>query len=451
MARYDLLVRGGVAVTAEGEKRADLAVTDGIITALEPELAGDAKEEVDARGLHLFPGLIDTHVHFNEPGRTHWEGFATGSRALAAGGGTVFFDMPLNASPPTLDRASFLAKKRAAEASSVTDFALWGGLTPANLERLPELAGCGVVGFKAFMSSSGVEDFAAADDFTLLEGMRSYVKLNLPVAVHAESESLTQGLTRQIRAQGGKSVRDYLRSRPVLAELEAVGRAILFAAETAADLHIVHVSTAKGVMLVGEARAKGVRVTCETCPHYLVFDEEDVERLGAVLKCAPPLRSGAERRELWRALANGHLDILASDHSPSPPDLKERSDFFEVWGGIAGVQSTLPALLTAGPERGLTMSAVVRLTSHNPAVRFGLAAKGRLEPGFDADVSLVDFGETYTLPREALLSRHPLSPYLGRAFRARVQRTMVRGKTVYEDGKITAQQPAKFIQPQKRI
>ena len=446
---HDLIVRGGTLVTPSGPIQADVAVQDGVIAEIAPELTGAASEAFDAAGLHVFPGLIDAHVHFNEPGRAHWEGFATGSAALAAGGGTLFFDMPLNSSPPVLDRESFLAKKTAAEASSLTDFALWGGLTPENLARLPDLAELGVVGFKAFMSESGMDDFTAADDLTLFEGMKMAAQLGLPVAVHAESEALTRGFTEKIRAVGGKGVRDYLATRPVVAELEAISRALLFAEATGADLHIVHVSTARGVALVADAKDRGVRVSCETCPHYLRFTDEDMMRLGAPAKCAPPLRSDNERAALWEAVLRGEVDLIASDHSPSPPDLKAREDFFEVWGGIAGVQSTLDVLLTDRLAHGLPLSKIARLTSTAPAERFGIASKGRLESGFDADLALVDLARTHTLSADDLLSRHKVSPYVGETFRGRVRRTLVRGRTVFADGNVTDHR-GRFIKPQER-
>ena len=440
-----LLVRGGRLVTFEGVEQADLLVEDGRIVQVAPEIVDAAGETLDASGLHVFPGLIDAHVHFNEPGRTHWEGLETGSAALAAGGGTVFIDMPLN-STPTLNRESFLEKKIAAEASSLTDFALWGGLTPKSLDCLDELAECGAVGFKAFMSDSGMDDFQAADDLTLYQGMEAAAKLGLPVAVHAESEALTKALTLEAASKGRKGVRDYLDSRPAVAELEAISRALLFAEETGADLHVVHVSTARGVSLVTEAKRRGARVSCETCPHYLHFTDEDVERLGAVLKCAPPLRSERERQALWRAVLAGEVDLIASDHSPSPPELKEADDFFGVWGGIAGVQSSLNVLLDGHEKQGLPLTEVARLTSQAPAERFGLEGKGRLEPGFDADFSLVDLSSTTTLMENDLLTRHKLSPYLSQPLRGKVRRTVLRGETIYKGGKV-GRARGKFLQP----
>src|SRR5690348_7961148 len=260
MSQYDLIVRNGTLVTTTGTSHADLAVADGHIAAVGPQIAGTSKEEINAEGLYIFPGVIDAHVHFNEPGRTSWEGFATGTRALAAGGTTTFFDMPLNAHPPTLDAASFDLKLAAARASSLVDFALWGGLTPRSLGQLDELAGRGVIGFKAFMSASGIDDFTAADDLTLYEGMAHAARLGRIVAVHAENDGITREFAACAIAEGRTDVRDYLDSRPVVAELEAIERAILFAAETGCALHIVHVSSGRGVALVAGARARGVDV-----------------------------------------------------------------------------------------------------------------------------------------------------------------------------------------------
>ena len=437
----ELVIRGGSLVSAAGVTQTDLAVEGGVI--LQIGEAGTGRTEVNAEGLHIFPGLVDAHVHFNEPGRTHWEGFASGSAALAAGGGTLFFEMPLNAHPPLLTPAEFATKRAAAERSSLTDFALWGGLTPDNSGELAALAACGVVGFKAFMADSGIPEFRAVDDVTLLEGMQQAAELGLPVAVHAESESLTKGLSANIRAAGGRSAQDYLASRPVVAELEAIVRALLFAEETGADLHIVHVSTARGVELVREAAARGVRATCETCPHYLYFSEADLLAKGAPLKCAPPLRADTERLALLNVL--GDLDLIASDHSPAPPDLKTDPDFFEVWGGISGVQATLGVLLSLG----VSLERIAGLTAQNPAERFRLPNQGKLEPGYDADFSLVDLRGTMTLDDTTLLTRYRDGAYFGETLKGRVRATYLRGQAVFADGKVVAAPSGKLVTPER--
>lgn len=448
MSLYDVIVRGGMVVTKSEVRCADIAVAEGRIVDVADEIVGVAAQEIDAEGLHVFPGVIDAHVHFNEPGRSEWEGFATGTRALVAGGATACFDMPLNAHPPTVDGASFDAKVGAARASALVDFGLWGGIVPGNLDRLDELADRGVVGFKAFMSASGIDDFAAVDDLALYEGMARAARLGCLVAVHAENDAITGGLARRAVAEGRTGIRDYLGSRPVVAELEAIARAILFAEETGCRLHIVHVSSGRGVELVAQARARGVDVSCETCPHYLVLTEKDVERLGAVAKCAPPLRNRAEQEALWRHIDDGTLPMVVSDHSPAPADLKSDANFFKVWGGISGCQSVLALLLTAGyEERGVSLPLIAALTSTYIAERFAVPAKGGVRVGADADLALVDLDARAELRAEDLHYRHRHSPYVGRMLRGRVVRTLVRGATVYADDAFAAEPVGQLIRP----
>jgi allantoinase len=440
MPEVDLILRGGTIVTAEQSQPADIAVADGKIIAIQADLQGSFKEEIDARGLHIFPGVIDSHVHFNEPGRADWEGFETGTRALAAGGGTLFFDMPLNAHPPTVDAASFDLKLAAARSSSLVDFAFWGGLIPGNVDKLEELAVRGVVGFKAFMSNSGIEDFACVDDATLRAGMKEAARLKKIVALHAESETMTRDLAQEKLSADKTGIRDYLDSRPIAAELEAILRALDLAGETGCALHIVHVSSGAGIGLIAEARASGVDVSCETCPHYLTLTEDDMLKLGAIAKCAPPLRPPEEREQLWRALPEGKIMTIGSDHSPSPPGMKTDPNFFKVWGGISGAQHTLPLLLTEGHvNRGVALPLIARLLSFNVAERFGLPSnKGRIQMGCDADLALVDLEASFTIAAQDLFYRHPQSPYVGRTLRGRVRQTLLRGRTIFKDGKITA-------------
>jgi allantoinase len=449
---FDVLIRGATVVGAGAPRRIDVGVLDGLIAALGPELPGPATEEIDAAGLHLFPGVVDAHVHMNEPGRADWEGFETGTRALAAGGATAAIDMPLNAHPPTVTAAAFDQKRLCLERSAIVDMALWGGLVPGGIEAMDELAGRGVVGFKAFMCSSGIDDFPGVDDLTLYEGMCRAASLGLPVAVHAESEAITAGLAQRARAAGRSAMHDFLASRPVVAELQALARAIELAHESGCSLHVVHVSTGRGVALVADARARGVDVSCETCPHYLVLTEEDAEALGNVAKCTPPLRSREEREALWGALAAGTLPMVASDHSPAPWALKGGADAFAAWGGISGCQTMLALLLSEGyGARGLALELIATVTSGYVARRFRLREKGRLEPGADADLALVDLGVSHELSGADLHYRHPHSPFVGRTLSARVARTLVRGRTVFADGRIVGPPDGRLLTPATRM
>lgn len=451
MPLYDLIIRDGIVVTSNDTHKADIAIEGGRIVAVAPGIEGSAAEEIDAAGLHIFPGVIDAHLHFNEPGRADWEGFSTGTAALAAGGTTFYFDMPLNAHPPTVDAAAFDAKLEIASRLSLVDFGLWGGLVPGGVERLDELMERGVVGFKAFMSNSGIDDFDAVDDLTLLEGMARAAKLGSLVAVHAENEAITGMLAKRAVSEGRTTVRDYLLSRPAIAELDAIQRAILMAEETGCRLHIVHVSTGRGVGLVAEAKARGVDVSCETCPHYLVFTEADVERMGAIAKCAPPLRPQAEQDALWRHIFDGTLPMLASDHSPAPASMKGDPNFFHVWGGISGCQSLLAELLTDGYiTRKLPLTEIARLLAEYVAHRFRVSPrKGRIEVGADADLALVDLGSSAVLRESDLLYRHRHSPYIGKLMHGSVVRTMVRGTTVWRNGKIVSQPVGKLVKPHR--
>ncbi|NJK79284.1 MAG: allantoinase [Chloroflexaceae bacterium] len=440
MAHYDLIVRGGLLVLPIGSEpgQADIGIIDGQIAAIAPELTDSTASEINAHGLVVLPGAVDAHIHCNEPGRTEWEGLASGTRALAAGGVTSFFDMPLNSTPPTTTAAALHAKHAAAQQAALVDYALWGGLVPGNLADMAELAAGGVIGFKAFMSNTGTDDFQAADDLTLYEGMQEAARLGCIVAVHAENNQITHALTQRFRAEGKGDARAYLNSRPVVAELEAIERAITFASETGCALHIVHVSTGRGVSRVVEAQARGVDVSCETCAHYLYFTEDDLERLGAVAKCAPPLRSQQEQAGLWAHLAQGTLAMVTSDHSPAPPNMKTGDNMLTLWGGISGCQSTVPAVISAGyHQRGLALPLLARALATYPAERFGLAAhKGQLAVGADADLALLDLYTSHTVQPSDLFYRHQHSPYIGQTMRCTVVCTLVRGTTVYQQGQI---------------
>jgi allantoinase len=369
---------------------------------------------------------------------------------LAAGGGSVFFDMPLNASPPTLDRESFEQKRACAEQKSVLDFGLWGGLTPANLDRMDELAEAGVIGFKAFMSESGTSDFQRADAATLKAGMKTAAKWKLPVGVHAEDNAMIESLVRAKRSAGLKHWRDYLDSRPIEAELAAIRLAIDLAGETGCPLHVVHVSCADGIDLISRAKQQGLDVTAESCPHYLLLKDEDLGVIGAPAKCAPPLRSATVQEALWQRWLTGQIDTLGSDHSPAPPSMKTSSDFFEIWGGIAGCQHAFPLLIAQTEKRAQNagLSQFVRATSADVALRFGIGAtKGKIAPGQDADLVLLSLDQNERV--QDLLYRHPVSPYLGQTLEAVISQTWVRGSRVHADGQVSDSIRGRFLRPNR--
>ena len=426
------LLTGCTIVTPVGIQSTDLKVEDGIIAEIGGNLAPEGLPVVDAMGGYVFPGIIDAHVHFNEPGRTDWEGLETGSRALAAGGGTCFFDMPLNSEPPVVDAERFAEKRRLAEAKSCTDFALWGGLIPGNEDRLEGMRDAGAIGLKAFMCHSGIATFPGIDGELLKRGMKRAAELDLLVAVHAEDEQYAARLAAEARQRGDTGVRAYLDTRPVAVETIAIQRALDFAGETGCRLHIVHVSSPEGLRLIALAKLRGVDVTAETCPHYLLLTEADMERQGAVAKCAPPLRDEAHRQALWLACFSGLVDTIGSDHSPSPAELKTSPDFFAVWGGIGGVQHGAQLLLSETVRSAAwDWPRLAKALSSTVARRFRLGpTKGQLAVGSDADFSLFEVAEPRIVRQDELLTRHRLSPYVGRENRIRVRQTYLRGYPV---------------------
>jgi len=424
MSDHDLIVRSGLGA---------LSISDGVVTSAGPDISGSAREEINFGDALILPGWIDAHVHFNEPGRADWEGLATGSRALAAGGGTTFFDMPLNSSPPVITRAAFEEKRRIGEEKSCLDFALWGGLTPDSLDHLEAMADSGAIGYKAFMCPSGLDEFQAANPSTLRKGMEIAARLGLPVGVHAEDPEVIKK-HQLTHPPAATDMRAWLDSRPIEAELSAIRIAIELAGETGCELHIVHVTCPEGIDLVTAAKKRGVHVTVETCPHYLLLNDEAAIAIGPAAKCAPPIRSRETVEALWQKLLAGEIDTIGSDHSPSPPDLKRGDDIFAMWGGIAGIQHALPLLLSR--NRGY-----IPQLSSNVARRFDLPQKGSLNPGQDADFIVVQ-NQPFTATREQLLTRHPISPYLGMTSAYTIT-TYLRGR------KVTHETRGKFLSPSR--
>ncbi|HUC04880.1 MAG TPA: allantoinase AllB [Acidimicrobiales bacterium] len=414
----DLMIRGGSLV---GGPTVDVAVDAGKISAVVPAgEGGSASRSIDAAGLTLLPGAIDAHVHFDAPGRDEWEGWTSGSLAAAAGGVTTVVDMPIDSDPPTLDTTAVRDKQDVAHAQSIVDFALWGGLTPQNTDRVEALLGSGVVGLKAFLCESGWDSFAPCDATSLGRGMAAAARAGRPVAVHCEDPA--QFLSP--------------RDRPVSSEVAAVALAGATAAAQGARLHVVHCSSADAAL---EAKLwPGTSV--ETCPHYLTLDDSDAARIGPDAWCCPPLRDATQRTRLVEAVHQGVIDCVASDHSPCPPAMKHGDAPF---AGIAGVQTALSVLLAV---EGLEMATAVRLRTA-AARLLGLTSKGAVAPGFDADIVLFDPAATWTVRPETLLTRHRRSPFMGMTMGGVVVATLVRGTVVYEGGRAAAPPLGRFVAP----
>jgi len=439
--RLDLVIKGGTVVLSDEVRLLDIGLKDGKIAQLSERIdaAASGAGVLNASGLTIMAGMVDAHVHLNEPGLGHWEGFETGSAALAAGGCTSYMDMPLNGQPPTVTVAAMEQKLAAASHQSYVDYALWGGLVPGKLEHLEPLAAAGVIGYKAFMSypgGSGEDIFREVDDYTLLEGMKRIARLGRVLALHAESEPIVSRLSERMQAEGKLAPADYIASRPVIAELEAINRALFYAEQTGCPLHFVHISSAEGVRLIEEAKRRGIDVTVETCPHYLLLTADAMETKGAAAKCSPPMRDARNLELMWRAVADGHIDMIGSDHSPSPSELKRGDHFFAAWGGIAGAQSSVELIVGEGHiKRGIPLPLISRLLSAGPARRFGLSeTKGEIRIGADGDLVLLDLNKPYMLEESHLYQRHKHSPYIGETMRCKVAATLCRGAIVYEEG-----------------
>ena len=428
---YDLVVRGQRVITPAGERAGWVGVRDGKIAAVEVDgaeppdgvrLVELADDEV------LLPGLVDTHVHVNEPGRTDWEGFASATRAAAAGGVTTVVDMPLNSIPPTLDVRALLAKQACATLVVHVDTAFWGGAVPGNIADLGALHAAGVLGFKCFLVPSGVDEFPQIGGERLETAMEEIARLGALLVVHAEDEAALDAAP----AASGRSYAGYLASRPTVSETKAVTRLVDLADRTGARTHVVHVSSGDAAELIGAARRRGIPITGETCPHYLTIAAEDVPDGATAYKCCPPIRDRAEQDRLWAALAEGALTSIVSDHSPCPPDLKAlpSGDFGRAWGGIASVQLGLPVVWTAARARGLGLGTVVGWMATAPADLVGLRRKGRIAVGADADLVAFAPEETWTADAATLHHRHPMTPYAGRELTGAVRRTWLRGAEI---------------------
>lgn len=393
----------------------ELAITNGVIEELNPSETAPSRATLDADGQRVHPGLVDEHVHFNEPGRTDWEGFETGSRAAFAGGVTTLFDMPLNSHPPVLRAEDVLAKRHAGEAHSQADFAIWGGLTPENLDEVPALAEAGVIGFKSFISPSGIDEFDHIDWDSLDRGMAAIAKTGLRLALHAEDPACLMDNP------------DWEQSRPPEAEASAIRRAAAMARAHVCPILIVHVSCAEGLDAVAEARAAGTDIRCETCPHYLLLDRDCITEKGATAKCAPPLRARTQVDQLWQRL--DEIDTIGSDHSPCPSTMKQ-GPFEQAWGGISGIQHGFVLCWSDAYEAQL-----IERMSTRPAALFGLQSKGELRVGGDADLFLFRPGPCLPIQADELLYRHAHSPYVGLRPQGQITTTLLRGQTANTQGR----------------
>jgi allantoinase len=433
VGELDLVLRAPRVVTAAGEVARRVGVADGRIVAIEP-LDSDltAPDMVDLGSDEvLLPGLVDTHVHVNEPGRTEWEGFATATRAAAAGGITTILDMPLNSIPPTVDVAALEVKRKAAKRQAWVDVGFWGGAVPGNLPELRGLHDAGVFGFKCFLLHSGVDEFphlATEDLPAVLREIRDFGSL---LIVHAEdSDAIDRAPTAH-----GELYRDYLASRPRGAENIAIAQVIEAARWTRARVHILHLSSSDALPMIRTARRDGVRITVETCPHYLLFTAEEVQDGQTQFKCCPPIREADNRELLWHGLHAGDVDSIVSDHSPCTPELKrfELGDFGVAWGGIASLQLGLPAVWTEARLRGYTLCDVVRWMAERPAAIAGLHRKGHIALGYHADLCVFAPDDAFLVDPALLHHRHPVTPYAGRALAGVVRATWLHGQRIGDE------------------
>ncbi|MDB4960797.1 MAG: Allantoinase [Myxococcales bacterium] len=442
MSEQLLVVRSQRVVTASGIAPAAIHVRGGTIerVAAWDDVPARATLE-DAGELAVMPGIVDTHVHLNEPGRAEWEGFATATRAAAIGGVTTLVDMPLNSIPPTTTREAFAAKRAAARGQCAVDVGFWGGVVPGNASELAGLVTDGVRGFKCFLIDSGVEEFGWVGERELTPAMQILAGLGVPLLVHAEVAGPIDAATLQLANADPRKYATYLASRPESAEEQAIAMVTGLCRATGARTHIVHHSAAHAIPLLREAKALGLPLTAETCPHYLHFTAETIPDGATPFKCAPPIRSAANREELWAALAEGVLDFVASDHSPCSPALKaiEVGDFVSAWGGVSGLQLALPVIWTEASRRGHDLTDIVRWMCAGPARLAGFTGrKGAIVAGADADLVIFDEdGRTQVTP-ETVHHRHKVTPYAGETLRGAVHATYLRGRRVAEAGRTLA-------------
>jgi allantoinase len=439
-------IRSECVVTPEGMRPASVVFENGRILAVEnPARELGSMPVLDVKNLCVLPGLVDSHVHVNAPGRTEWEGFTTASRAAAAGGHTCLVDMPLNCIPATTSPAALEEKRSAATDSCVVDYAFWGGAVRGNEEHLRPLARSGVRGFKCFLVHPGIEEFTMVEEQDLRLAMPPIARSGLPLLVHAEDPRIIAEATEQISGDPRK-YSTYLASRPDAAETRAIELMIRLCREYGCRVHIVHLSSAASIPLVKGAREEGLPITAETCPHYLYFAAEDIPDGATQFKCAPPIRDGFNRELLWEALRGRVIDLIASDHSPCPPEMKrfEQGDFLSAWGGIASLSLALPVVWTAAKRRGFRIADVVRWMGEKTADLAGLVSiKGRIAPGHEADFVIFDPDESFVARSADLHFRHAITPYLGERLEGRVKATFLRGTPIFQDGNIVACRPGR--------
>ncbi|HET7464184.1 MAG TPA: allantoinase AllB [Longimicrobium sp.] len=437
-----LVLRSAHVVTPDGTRDAAVWVRDGVIAAVRPFADVPAGVAVVECGDEwIIPGLVDTHVHVNDPGRADWEGWESATRAAAAGGVTTLVDMPLNSIPAVTDEAALWAKAKAAAGRTFVDAGLWGGVVPGNAGELRAMWEAGVLGFKCFLSPSGVDEFTHVSEADLRRAMPVLRELGAPLLVHAESPRvLDEVAAATLPGADPRSYATWLASRPPAAEVEAVEMLVRLVRELGTHVHVVHVSAAEALEPLHQARQEGLPITVETCPHYLHFAAEDVPDGATEMKCAPPIRSAGNREDLWTALGAGWIDLVATDHSPCPPEMKLRDegDFVRAWGGIASVQLGLGAVWRDARERGYTPAHLAQWMSAAPARLAGLdRRKGAIAPGRDADLVVLDPDAEYLVEPGMLLHRHKLSPYVGSVLPGVVEQTWLRGEKIYDRGAIT--------------